>query len=146
MKRHEALAPLSREHHDGLILAQLLKKNAPPYRGLPTDLPGKLGYAREVFCDILDKHFIQEEKVLHAISGKHQAIDEMTKEIIAEHNDLRKMFKKLGMYGRLEEDLDALGHALEAHIRKEERELFPLIQEHASIADMRFIHQITAGS
>lgn len=146
MKRHEALAPLSREHHDGLILAQLLKKNAPAYRGLPTDLPGKLGYAREVFGDILDKHFIQEEQVLHAIRGKHRAIDEMAKEIITEHNDLRKMFKKLGMYGKLEEDLDTLGHALEAHIRKEERELFPLIQEHASSSDMQFIHQITAGS
>lgn len=146
MKRHEALAPLSREHHDGLILAQLLKKNAPPYRGLPTDLPGKLGYAREVFSDVLDKHFIQEEQVLHAISGRNHKIDEMSNEIISEHDNLRRMFKKLGMYGKLEEDLDALGHALETHIRKEERELFPMIQEHASASDMQYIHQITAGS
>ena len=54
MKRHESLAPLSREHHEGLILAQLLKKGAPAYRGLPTDLAGKLSYAREMFERILE--------------------------------------------------------------------------------------------
>ena len=41
MKRHEALAPLSREHHGTLILAQLLKKGAPVYKGLPDTDTGK---------------------------------------------------------------------------------------------------------
>jgi hypothetical protein len=36
MKRHEALIPLSRDHHGTLILARLLRSDAPPYKGLPT--------------------------------------------------------------------------------------------------------------
>jgi len=34
MKRHEALAPFSREHHGALILAQVMKKGAPAYKGI----------------------------------------------------------------------------------------------------------------
>ena len=42
MKRHKALIPLSHDHHLLLLLAQLIKKNAPDYKGLPKDLKEKL--------------------------------------------------------------------------------------------------------
>ena len=45
MKRHEALAPLSRDHHEALILSQLLKKDSPAYKGLPVTVEGKVNYA-----------------------------------------------------------------------------------------------------
>ena len=45
MKREEALAPLSREHHSTLILAQLLKKDAPVYHQLPAEPWDKAKYA-----------------------------------------------------------------------------------------------------
>ena len=64
MKRHEALAPLSREHHEALILAQLLKKGVPAYKGLPTDTAGKISYARQLYADKLRRHFLDEEKIL----------------------------------------------------------------------------------
>ena len=38
MKRHPSLAPYSSDHHRILVVAQLLKKSSPAYRGLPTDV------------------------------------------------------------------------------------------------------------
>ena len=64
MKRHEALAPLSREHHSTLMLAQLLKKNAPVYKGLPTNAKDKAEYAFQQFETIIKNHFKQEEIIL----------------------------------------------------------------------------------
>lgn len=36
MERDESLAPLSREHHTTLLLAQLLRLEDPKYKGMPT--------------------------------------------------------------------------------------------------------------
>jgi iron-sulfur cluster repair protein YtfE (RIC family) len=44
------------------------------------------------------------------------------------------MFISLDKTGNTIEELDTLGQALDNHIRKEERVLFPLIQQHCSEA------------
>jgi iron-sulfur cluster repair protein YtfE (RIC family) len=130
MKRHEALAPLSREHHTALILSRLLRKDAPEYKGLPKDLPGKADYAGNLFQTSLLQHFQQEETVLEKIHGANAEIDRLSYEIIYEHQQLRKMFSSIENDNNLAEMLDELGRALEVHIRKEERVLFPLIQQY----------------
>jgi len=132
MKRHEALAPLSREHHGALILAQLLKRTAPEYKGLPTSAAGKAEYALEVFHGSLHAHFLREEEMLEKIKNCNELIDSMATEIYDEHKQLKKAFLLLADSKDLETDLDALGENLDKHIRKEERILFPLIQEHCS--------------
>jgi iron-sulfur cluster repair protein YtfE (RIC family) len=129
MKRHESLAPLSREHHEALILAQILKKNAPAYKGLPQTLPGKVKYALVFFNNHLKKHFQQEEQMLNKVKHCDTRIAEITREIIAEHEQLTLLFNNLHDELNVEATMDTLGHALDAHIRKEERVLFPLIQE-----------------
>ena len=71
MKRHQALIPLSQDHHHGLLLAQLLKRNAPEYHGLPNDLLGKMQFAIEMFHKELDHHFRDEEEfVFPYLKGK----------------------------------------------------------------------------
>ena len=67
MKRHTALIPLSQDHHHGLLLAQLIKKNAPEYKGLPKDLIGKMNYTNDIYNTELEHHFEDEEKL--CISG-----------------------------------------------------------------------------
>ena len=42
MKRHSSLVPYSQDHHKILVLAQVLKKDVPDYKGMPTDLKGKI--------------------------------------------------------------------------------------------------------
>ena len=130
MKRHEALVPLSRDHHTALILAKLIQRGAPAYKGLPADLTGKAAYAGKLYHDELIDHFLAEEKMMiEKTRGINEKIDSLSDEIIHEHRELRLLFELLPVTEKLEEHLDTLGYALEKHIRKEERELFPLIQE-----------------
>ncbi len=73
MKRHPALVPLSREHQKGLLLAQLIKKNAPDYNGLPNDLIGKMNYAKEVYNNELVQHFKDEEELVFPFSKRKKS-------------------------------------------------------------------------
>ena len=129
MKRHSSLAILSREHHGALILAQLLKRSAPLYKGLPADTAGKAEYAYRFYQYELADHFAAEEQaVLNKVKGIAAPLDALADEIIADHVWLRAMFESIKKAKDLTTHLDELGNALEKHIRKEERELFPLIE------------------
>jgi len=129
MKRHEALAPLSREHHDALILAQLLKNIKIVYKGLPAEVAGKAAYATLFYEEQLIKHFYDEEEiVIKKIKGIDNLLDTLADEILAEHKELRILFTAINNVGDLSAHLVKTGNALEQHIRKEERVFFPLIQ------------------
>jgi len=130
MKRHESLAPLSREHHDALILAQLLKRNAPVYKGLPTTVTDKAAYAAKMYHNDLKKHFEKEELLLEKVTALDPAIAGIGEEIIKEHRMLTTLFLSIDETSDQEATLNELGNELDAHIRKEERVLFPLIQKH----------------
>ncbi len=130
MKRHESLAPLSREHHLALILAQLCKKDAPVYKDLPTTVAGKAKYALDFFNADLSNHFKKEEKLFREVRMFHPLIAGLTDEIIVEHNVLTELFISLEKPVDTEAVLHQLGSELEKHIRKEERELFPLIEKY----------------
>lgn len=132
MKRHESLKPLSREHHDGLILAQLIKKNAPAYRGLPQSVEEKLKYARQFYQYDIIRHFEKEEQMLQKIKPLSEMLSAVADEIETEHRKLHELFSSLSLPGNKEDQLNEVGVMLEAHIRKEERELFPLIERHCS--------------
>lgn len=142
MKRHEALAPLSRDHHSSLILAQLLKKNAPMYRDLPDNAKDKAAYAEQQFEKHIKKHFAQEEVMLDKVKAVHNEIDELAIEIKSEHQVLRELFESLGGSPDTDEKLDNLGNKLESHIRKEERVLFPLLQQYCTEENLQEIHAL----
>lgn len=89
MKRHKSLIPLSRQHHDTLLLAQLIKKDAPAYKGLPTDIKGKREYTLITFRDHLVPHFEAEELILIPyVLGKTEKIDKLCEQIISEHQEI----------------------------------------------------------
>ncbi|HMX36374.1 MAG TPA: hemerythrin domain-containing protein [Ferruginibacter sp.] len=142
MKRSETLAPLSRDHHRSLILAQLLKKNAPAYKGLPETTSGKAEYALQQFRQDIAGHFEKEEQVLETLGGLHPQIDELAGQIKEEHALLHKLFSGLEAMEQPEEDLDALGRLLEQHIRTEERVLFPLLEQHCSETLKEQVHAL----
>lgn len=140
MKRHPALSPLSREHHTSLLLAQLLKKDAPAYKGMPTEPPAKAVYAVTMFKQSLQNHFAQEEAMLDKVKNLDPEIHRLANEIISEHALLTSAFLLLDKTNdNLINTLDDLGRALEQHIRKEERVLFPLIQAHCSEKELKEI-------
>lgn len=130
MKRHESLITLSQQHHDTLILAQLIKKNTPAYKGLPTELYDKRVYTLNKFREEIVPHFEAEELILIPfILGKNKRIDILSEEIVNEHRKISELIELIREEVDIEENLDKLGNLLSIHIRKEERELFQLIQE-----------------
>lgn len=132
MKRHPSLAHLSRDHHGALLLARLLQKNAPAYKGLPADITGKAKYATQFYADELVPHFTAEESVLQLVTGISGTLNLMVQTILREHQELHTLFTTIPNQPDMETHLDATGKALEIHVRKEERELFPLMEESCS--------------
>ncbi|MCW8824039.1 MAG: hemerythrin domain-containing protein, partial [Ignavibacteriaceae bacterium] len=96
MKRHPALYILSHDHHQGLILAQQLKKGAPQYKGMPSTLDGKKDYAISFYKTELVKHFEDEEKILFpSIFNRNDETDRLVKEIISEHRKIESLIDDL---------------------------------------------------
>ncbi|MEG8946319.1 hemerythrin domain-containing protein [Rosettibacter firmus] len=130
MKRYKSLVRLSKEHHDGLILAQFIKKGAPPYKGMPTDLNGKKDYTITFFENYLIKHFDDEENILMAtLKNKDEQLDKLFDQMLREHIELKSLINKIKTEENFEDLLNEFGFALESHIRMEERELFERIQQ-----------------
>ncbi len=129
MKRHEALIPLSREHHGTLILARLLRSDAPAYKGLPLESKAKAEYAMKYYREELLQHFEQEEKMIPLLKGINTRLDELLASMKTEHERLHTLFNSINLDFELSPQLDKLGRNLESHVRKEDREIFPLIQE-----------------
>lgn len=140
MKRHPALYTLSHDHHQGLILAQQLKKGAPQYKGMPSTLEGKKEYTISFYKSELVKHFQDEEEILFpAVKNKNAEVDKLILEIISEHRNMESLVSELGKTKNLDDVLDELGKLLESHIRKEERELFVEIEKVLSDEELKII-------
>lgn len=129
MKRHPALVPLSRQHHDGLALGVFIE------RELRDDPDGSAArrlrqQALDAFDLELRGHFAVEEEILfpavRAVLPEPAVVDEL----LADHVRLRKDFAALeGLDGeQLAEALLGLRERLTRHIRTEERVLFEAIQ------------------
>jgi len=132
MKRHEALIPLSRDHHGTLILARLLRSDAPPFKELPTDAKGKAEYALKHYRKELLNHFEQEEKMIPMLKGINTTLDSLLACMKAEHQELHSLFNSINLDQDLSAQLDVIGRTLESHVRKEDRVIFPLIQDSCS--------------
>lgn len=129
MKRHPALIPLSEDHHQALLLAMNLKKNAPKINNLPTEPLGKMNYAKEIYYKELEHHFRDEEQfVFPFIKGKDESLDQLVLEIMGEHIILKEKILSLTENPNLVDQLDEIGEMLELHVRKEERMLFEKTQ------------------
>ena len=142
MKRHPALIPLSQDHHQGLLLAQLIKKDAPNYNGLPNDLIGKMNYAKEVYTNDLVQHFKDEEELVFPfLKGKNKEVDKLISEILNEHILLKQKIISLDKNSDLINQLDEIGILLDEHIRKEERILFEKAQVLLNEKELKMIEK-----
>jgi hemerythrin-like domain-containing protein len=132
MKRHPALIPLSRDHHDGLVQAVRLRRAA-----ADGDASARLAAARE-FVDFFRNeervHLRGEEEELFPLFLRHvQSQPAPLREARVHHVQLEGLARRLeiaaaaGIADR--EALEAAGALLDAHIRLEERQLFPLIEK-----------------
>jgi len=130
--RHPSLIPLSHDHHHGLALALRCRKQALG-QIRPMGHQGLRERARE-FCEFysknLVKHFQAEEEILFPmlislVPESRPMIDELKRD----HEQIRDANSQLAGDSGLAKVLFDLGDLLERHIRKEERELFPLFEK-----------------
>jgi len=133
MKRHESLVSLSRDHHDGLIMAQTLRKDVMDYEGMPSTVQEKVQHLQSFYQDELSVHFSIEEDILFpAVQDLNDDIGQLVNELISEHQQIKGAIASVFRQEASEDTLHDLGMLLKNHIRKEERHLFPQIQEAAS--------------
>ena len=132
MKRHPAFTPLSRDHHRTLLLAQSIKKGAPQFRGMATTDEGKRSDVLLHYEEHLKDHFRKEETVFADCINVLPQTNELITEIIEEHRRIEELIHDLTEGKEITDTLNALGFLLEKHIRKEERQLFELLQEKLS--------------
>jgi iron-sulfur cluster repair protein YtfE (RIC family) len=135
---HPSLIPLSHGHHHGLALALRCRKQALGHIK-PMGAAGLRERAQEFlsfYTGNLSAHFRAEEQVLFpligsAAPGSAALIDEL----VRDHEQIREAVAQLENGNGLAKLIFDLGDLLERHIRKEERELFPLFDQHVKIAE-----------
>jgi hypothetical protein len=124
VRRSEALASLSRDHHQTLVVAQKLRR-----AGSET-----ASAAREAFLEHWSahgrRHFRAEEEVLFpAYAGYGDAHHPLLLRALGEHVEIRHRAEALSTDPSPAcEALNDLGGRLSDHVRLEERELVPLIE------------------
>jgi iron-sulfur cluster repair protein YtfE (RIC family) len=135
---HPSLIPLSHDHHHGLALALRCRKQALG-QIKPMGAAGLRERAREFvsFCTAhLFAHFRAEEEVLFPlISSAVPASSTIINELVRDHEQIRGAVPQLESGNGLAKLIFDLGDLLERHIRKEERELFPLFDKHVKTAE-----------
>jgi len=131
--RNEALKPLSREHHQSLLLCWKIRT------GFSKKIEISLikSYADWFYKNYLLLHFEIEEKYVFSILGNDH---ELVKRALAEHRKLRRLFED---GNEVTKSLGLIEELLETHIRFEERVLFNEIQKIATqkeLEEMEVIH------
>jgi len=140
-KRDESLQPLSRDHYAGLVQAEHLRKSG----AQEVDAAAR----RQTLAEFLDawqreisEHFDDEERLLETLMTQAEI-----EELHRQHRTLRKMAKQASdEQAKDAPDPDwcrSLGETLRDHIRWEERELFPAIQERATPDQLELLAEHT---
>lgn len=131
IRRHEALKPLSREHHHGLLLCwkirQGIKLNVAPDR--------MKSYTDWFKTQYLYPHFEAEEKYVFPVLGDE---NQLIKKALAEHRRLKRLFNQKS---DIVKALSLIEEELDNHIRFEERVVFNEVQQVASPEEFEEIQE-----
>lgn len=136
MKRNQNLITLSWEHHDGLVSAFRLK------RGLAnkTDVQELIRFLIFVWSEDLVHHFDQEETVLAPPLEEIAGSSEILETFFNQHRRLAELAQSLQKTQiNKRENIAEFIEMLEKHIRFEEREFYPFVEEHLSDEQLKKI-------
>ncbi|MCW8886549.1 MAG: hemerythrin domain-containing protein [Motiliproteus sp.] len=124
MRRIAELQPLSKDHHQALVIANRCKSVGG--LGISQDCEIYWQKTQELFKQELEPHFQEEEQYLIPVLeriGEQQLLDQLQQE----HALMRALVDDVGQPAR--ELLLRFGELLANHVRFEERELFELLQQ-----------------
>lgn len=132
LKRSKELAPLSREHHDGLLFVWKIKQ------GLAngTSVETLRAYTLWFWDNQIKSHFNDEEKILI----KYLPADNpLVKQMIREHEQIRDLIVSIDQEPD-KRSLELFAELLNNHIRFEERQLFKYVEETLSPEQLNHIY------
>lgn len=133
IKRSVQLAPLSREHHEGLLFAWKIKEGI--NNRTPLDVMRK--YSLWYWKHHIKPHFYQEEKILMPFMP---AGNPLAAKMLEEHDHIRELI--LGLDDVADKrSLVMLTDLLNNHIRFEERELFAWLEQNLSEEQLATIYK-----
>lgn len=123
IKRSTELAPLSRDHHSGLLFCWKIKTGI--QKGISAEQI--TDYVAFYYKNHLQEHFSEEEKyVFPLLPVEH----EMSIRAYKEHKDIVSQIQSLASGKNVNyATLEQLEGLLNSHIRFEERQIFPYIEE-----------------
>jgi mannose-6-phosphate isomerase-like protein (cupin superfamily) len=127
MKRHPALISLSHDHHHALVQARRLRRAAER-----DDDPRAVAEAFVEFLTAVGVPHFREEETLFPLVADSDAPRPLVVEVLLEHQRLHALVAELRSSADVRTPMRQLGELLEAHVRREERELFPLIERLAA--------------
>lgn len=137
-KRHASLIPLTHDHHHTLAQARRLKEaqagsdDATMRRTADDFVNFYLGRARH--------HFHEEEELFFAPLVDDEVVGPLVARAVADHlrlhSHVRVLRRQLSGGDVSGELLTSIAELLEAHVRFEEQELFPLIESNISEGDL----------
>jgi hemerythrin-like domain-containing protein len=144
VKRNEALAPLSRDHHQALSRALALK------RADDANAAAALRDMVEFFDAHGALHFRVEEEVLlplYVRDGGADPEDGAIARVLTDHVWIRARIAALRDAVQVPvEDVRELGARLDAHVRHEERVLFPAIEQALSAEQLERLGRAVAAA
>src|SRR5688572_29368108 len=144
MKRDEALQPLSRDHHQALHQALRLK------RAEQSTAAAALHGMVEFFDAHGALHFRVEEEVLlpaYVRDGGADAADAAIARVLTDHVWIRARIAALRDAADVPvAQVRELGERLDAHVRHEERVLFPAIEQALSPAQLDALARAVAAA
>ncbi|MEO7622521.1 MAG: hemerythrin domain-containing protein [Gallionella sp.] len=123
MKRSAILQPLSREHHTALTLAKASEHAA--QSGDEILVSQVCQRVIRAYANELELHFQFEEVSLLPLLHSTET-QPLVERALADHQQLRGLINALRQNDA--EALDNFGKCLSAHVRFEERELFPVLE------------------
>lgn len=131
MRRAEALRALSREHNEALVLARNALRAAGS--GSPDRVRHRWRQLAVAWHETMARHFATEEQVLFPLLREFGA-GALADRLLREHRAIERALRDPARWDARR--LEALGTVLRVHVRREEREAFPLIEVHLTDDDL----------
>jgi quercetin dioxygenase-like cupin family protein len=128
MKRHPALTPLSHDHHHALVEARRLRDAADG----DSDPEAVAAAFADFFAAVSVPHFREEEEMPFPLVAASDEARPLVVEALLDHQRLHALVAGLQRSSDVCGSMREIGELLEAHVRREERELFPLIEQLAA--------------
>lgn len=139
IKRSNELVLLSRDHHSGLLLCWKIRTGIK--KGIEEERIA--AYILFYYRSHLEEHFRQEEEYIFPLVGGQNI---RTQKALTEHREIQVLIQKIANNNTIEySSLEELANKLDAHIRYEERELFPYLEQQADAEQLGNAGGIIAG-